>query len=303
MRVATGPGGGNRAATVRAALDAAFAQLEEAQLFYGHGTDNAWDEAVLLVLAACELPVEAGEEVLDRPVDAAAGERIDRWLEARIQRRTPLPYLIGRAWFAGLEFCCDERALVPRSPLGELVADGFAPWWTGAAPVRILDLCCGGGAIGIAAAVHNPAAQVLLADIDADALALARENVALHGVEPRVALRRSDLFEALDGERFDLILCNPPYVDAQDLAAMPPEYECEPAQGLDCARRILAEASKHLNEGGLLFLELGNSWEALDRELPKLAVTWLEFRDGGHGVLVLGRDELPAVAAALEGEA
>ena len=307
MRVATGPDSGNRGTTVRDALDDIFAQLERADLFYGHGTDNAWDEAVLLVLAACGLPVDAGDEVLDTPVGAAAHARVDRWLKARIRRRTPLPYLVGRAWFAGLEFRCDERALVPRSPLGELIADGFAPWWTGPPPAHVLDLCCGGGAIGIAAAVYSPDSRVVLADIAEDALALARENVELHGVGSRVAMVRSDLFAALHGRRFDLILSNPPYVDAPDLAAMPPEFLCEPTLGLEAghdglafARRILRDASAHLSEGGLLFLELGNSWEALDRKLSKLALTWLEFREGGHGVLVLRADELPVVAAALE---
>lgn len=287
-------------------LAGVHAALEGAPLCYGHGTDNAWDEAVQLVLAAAGLRVDAGEEVLGLRLAPAVRERIAAWVDARIIERTPLPYLTGQAWFAGLAFRCDARALVPRSPLAEVILADFAPWWQGAPPRRLLDLCCGGGAIGIAAAVHNPELVVTLADISRDALDLARDNVSDHAVAPRVTLVESDLFGALGDARFDVILCNPPYVDAADLAAMPREYAAEPAlglgsghDGLDHARYILATAAHHLDHGGLLFLELGNSWEALDRELATLPLTWLEFDNGGHGVLLLRRDELPAVAAAL----
>lgn len=288
------------------ALQSAATRLEAASLCFGHGTDNAWDEAVLLVLAACALPVDATDEVLERRIDAAQAERIERWLVQRIDQRIPLPYLIGRAWFAGLEFICDGRALVPRSPLAEVIQSDFAPWWTGDSPRQMLDLCCGGGAIGIAAAVRNPGAQVTLADISAEALALAGENLSLHGLGERVCCVESDLLDAVDVMPFDIILCNPPYVNGEDLAAMPAEYAAEPPlglgsgdDGLDLARRILCAAGAYLAPSGLLFLELGNSWTALDELLVSLPLTWLEFRSGGHGVLVIRGDELPAVARIL----
>ncbi len=292
--------------TVGAALEAVHGALNDADLAYGHGTDSAWDEAVQLVLCACELPMDSGDEVRLRPLQAEERSRIDRWCEARVSLRTPLPYLTGRAWFAGLEFICDPRALVPRSPLGELIDTAYAPWWSGPAPRRLLDLCCGGGAIGIAAAVYEPEASVTLADLDTRALSLAHENLAFHGLEGRVHTRQSDLFAALGGERFDVILSNPPYVNEEDLQGMPDEYRAEPAlglgsgkDGLDHARRILTGAADHLNPGGLLFLELGNSWVALDALLSQLPLTWVEFANGGHGVLVATAEELPAISQAL----
>jgi len=288
------------------ALGVIHAALDSADLCFGHGTDNAWDESVLLLLCACGLPVDSGDEVLGKPVDAGVWQTVREWTRARIEQRVPLPYLLGRAWFAGLEFKCDARALVPRSPLAELITADYGPWWSGAAPRSILDLCCGGGSIGVAAAVYSADSSVILADLDADALALAQENIDYHSVGNRVTALHSDLFEQLGARRFDIILCNPPYVDADDLAAMPDEYHREPPaglgsgrDGLDLTRRILRDASRHLSPGGLLFLELGNSWETLDGLLPDQALTWLEFSNGGHGVLLATADELPDIAAAL----
>lgn len=310
--VAIASGSGNRGAgtdagpTVGDALEATVARLEAAGLCFGHGTDSAWDEGVLLVLAACDLPVDAGDEVLAKSLSAASQARIAAWLDERIGKRVPLPYLLGRAWFAGLEFRCDRRALVPRSPLAEVIDDGFSPWWGGKRPRRVLDLCCGGGAIGIAAAVHHPDLDVILADIDTGALALAEENVALHGVGARVSLVKSDLFEQMPSGVFDIILCNPPYVDAADMAAMPPEFAAEPAlglaagtDGLDLVRRIFQRAPEWMRPHSLLFLEVGNSWVALDEALADQAPTWLQFRDGGHGVAVFTRDDLVAASRAL----
>ena len=302
--VATGQNGHNASAaeppvTLAGALERVSSRLDAAGLAFGHGTDNAWDEAVQLGLGALGLDPHSGDEVLEVPLEAADWQRIQSLADQRVEQRVPLAYLLGTGWFAGLEFLCDQRALVPRSPLAELIVEDYAPWWSGAPPDRILDLCCGGGCIGIAAACHAPQAQLVLADIDRDALALAQENVRRHAVGDRVAVRRSDLFDDLAGERFDLILCNPPYVDARDIAAMPAEYRHEPlhalaagGDGLDLALRILARASAHLSERGLLFLEVGNSWEALDALLPELAFTWLEFSAGGHGVLCISAAEL-----------
>lgn len=294
--------------TVGDALTALHACLQRADVFYGHGTDNAWDEAVLLLMCACAMPVDADEHVLDLPMDSAAWSVACVWIERRVRERVPLPYLVGRAWFAGIEFKCDERALVPRSPLGELIRNDYAPWWVGDAPRRLLDLCCGGGCIGIAAAIYLPELEVVLADIDRDALSLAQENIALHDVSARVATQESDVLAALRDQRFDIILSNPPYVDSPDLASMPPEYHAEPPlglgsgeDGLDITRRILRGAQAHLNPGGLLFVELGNSWEALDHALAGFPLTWIEFSEGGHGVLVLRAEELEAVVGHLDG--
>ena len=287
-------------------LDWVFGIFDASPLYFGHGTDSAWDEAVQLVLQAAELPIDSGDEVLAHYLNEAQRERIAQWTQRRVDERIPLPYLTGRAWFAGLAFHCDERALVPRSPLAELIVRDYQPWWAGAAPRRILDLCCGGGAIGIAAARYNELCEVVLADISADALALAQRNVALHEVGDRVHCVQGDLFEALSGKTFDLILTNPPYVDANDLAAMPPEYRVEPPlglgsghDGLDITRRILAKAATYLSEHGMLFLEVGNSWLALDELLKDQALSWLSFESGGHGVLAASAGELPAIAAAL----
>jgi len=299
--VATVSGANNAAAprTVGEALERVREALAAAPLYFGHGTDNAWDEAVQLVLAALRRSATGDRELLDEPLRATDWESVCELLARRVSERLPLPYLTGRAYFAGLEFICDGRALVPRSPLGELVAGDYAPWWQGSLPRRILDLCCGGGSIGIAAACHAPDASVILADIDADALALARENIALHDLGARVRCCASDLFAQLDPQTFDLILCNPPYVDAGDIAAMPAEFHAEPRRalaagddGLDLALRILAQASSWLTADGLLFLELGNSWEALDALCASLALTWVEFAHGGHGVLVAQGREL-----------
>ncbi len=286
-------------ATIGEALAVCEQHLLEADVHFGHGTDNAWDEAVQLVLAACELPADSDDSVTSLPVADGQWARIREWLARRVDEHIPLPYLTGRAWFAGLEFKCDERALVPRSPLAELIQAHYQPWYAGPSPARILDLCCGGGSIGIAAAVYQPGATVDLADIDAEALSLAAENVALHGLDTRVRCIQSDLFDALSGQRYDLILSNPPYVDASDLAAMPAEFHREPpgalgsgSDGLDITRRILARARDFLVESGLLVVEVGNSWEALEVAYDDVPFTWIEFSQGGHGVFVMSAQEL-----------
>ena len=288
------------------ALASAEQQLAMSPAVYGHGTDNPWDEAVQLVLSACGLPANSGREVLDMELTAAQRSRVGELLERRISERIPLPYLLGKAWFAGLEFICDSRALVPRSPLGELILDEFRPWYSGPPPTAILDLCCGGGCIGIAAAVYQAQARVDLLDLDEAALALAAENIALHGLQERVTTLQSDLFTALGAQRYDVILANPPYVDAADLASMPAEFRHEPAAGLGSGsdglmhtRRILAQAAAHLNEQGLLVVEVGNSWQALQQAYPDVPFSWLEFRNGGHGVFALTAAELQEYAASL----
>ena len=289
----------NQPQTVAQLLQFCSESLESSDVFFGHGTDNAWDEAVLMVLSVAELPLGSGEDVLPLSVGAEAVARLQELLRRRIMEHEPLPYLLGRAWFAGLEFLCDQRAIIPRSPIAELILHGFRPWYNGPAPGHILDLCCGGGCIGLAAAYQFPDARVDLLDVDSGALDLARENAEQLGLQGRVTLIESDLFETLADTRYDLILSNPPYVDAADLAAMPAEFHHEPkdalgsgADGLDLTRRILSCAHPFLAASGLLIVEVGNSWAALEQAYPKVPFTWVEFEHGGDGVFALTAQEL-----------
>ncbi len=298
-------------ATVGEALAYAAEALETSGACFGHGTDNPWDEAVQLVLAVAGLPVDADDSVLPLALDEPQLARLQALLRRRTDERVPLPYLLGRAWFAGLEFHCDERAIIPRSPIAELILTDFQPWYPGpSTPRRILDLCCGGGCIGLAVAHYFPEAAVDLADIDAGALELAAENAAALGLADRVRLFRSDLFSAIPAGRYDLILSNPPYVDAADLAAMPTEYHHEPERalgsgpdGLDLTRRILRDAGNFLAEAGLLVVEVGNSASALEHAFPRVPFTWLEFERGGHGVFALTAQEMEEYRASLRGQA
>jgi ribosomal protein L3 glutamine methyltransferase len=285
--------------TVGEALQYCSEVLENSAVYFGHGTDNAWDEAAQLVFYVAQLPLDADDSVLRQPLSNDAVARLLSFLDRRIEQNLPLPYLLRRAWFAGLEFFCDERAIIPRSPIAELILGEFQPWYSGTGPTRILDLCCGGGCIGLAVAHYFPDVHVDLLDIDSAALALAQENAVLLGLEDRVSIRQSDLFAALREERYDLILSNPPYVDAADLAGMPAEYHHEPARalgsgadGLDLTRRILRSAAAFLRDDGILIVEVGNSGPALEEAYPQVPFTWIEFEHGGEGVFTLTAREL-----------
>ncbi len=285
--------------TVAHALDYCEAVLGDAGLWFGHGTDNAWDEAAQLVLHCASLPASADESVLSERMSDEQVSLLIQLLERRIHDKVPLPYLTGKAWFAGLEFSCDQRALVPRSPIAELISTGFQPWYGRGEPSTALDLCCGGGSIGLAMACHLPQLRVDLADLSLEALALAEVNRQRLDLQSRTRVVQSDLFDALHGRKYDLIVSNPPYVDARDLEQMPAEYHHEPpmglgsgADGLNITRRLLREAGAFLNSGGLLVVEVGNSWEALESAFPELPFTWIEFEQGGHGVFALTRQEL-----------
>lgn len=286
--------------TLFQAIEFCAQTLADSGVFFGHGTDNPWDEAVQLVLFACGEPQTLSEEQAQRSLGTDELLTVQNLMRARVVEGKPLPYLTGRAYFAGLEFIADERALVPRSPIAELIEQQFSPWWL--APegeARILDLCCGGGSIGIACAAYIDNAFVDLADIDRDALALADENILYHGIADRVRTVYSDGLVELTNQRYDLIVCNPPYVNAQDLADMPREYRHEPAialgsgdDGLDFTRKLLAEVKHHLTPQGSLILEVGNSWPALEAAFPDLPFMWIELQRGGHGVCVLQADQL-----------
>jgi ribosomal protein L3 glutamine methyltransferase len=288
--------------TIRDYLRWAVSCMTRANVFFGHGTDNAWDEAVALVWHVAGLPFSAGETLYDARLAPHERRQILTLLRRRTEERMPLPYLTGEAWFAGLPFNVDERVIVPRSPVAELIEKGFEPWYTPAEDdaVTILDLCAGSGCIGIACAQYFPDALVDLVELSDDAIDIARSNIARHGVGERVRIVRSDLFSALQPQhQYSLIVSNPPYVDAPDMAQLPPEFHHEPRMslasgedGLDHARRILREAADYLAPGGLLVLEVGNSALALEQQYPQVPFTWVEFARGGDGVLVMTAEEL-----------
>ena len=282
--------------TVGQYVERTGAVFDEAELFYGHGTDNGYDEAVYLVFASLNIPFD-DPTAYARELSPQECQLLDSRVEARISKRTPVAYLVGQAWFGGLRFIADARALIPRSSLAEFIAGGCAPF-VAMPPSRILDLCCGGGCIGLFAAHQFPEAKVDLADLSDDALALAQENVALHNAAARVTTLQSDLFAALDG-CYDLILSNPPYVPLDEVLDLPTEYRHEPAlglvsedDGLAIPLKILREAPDYLTEDGVLVMEVGYSHEQLSQRLIEVPLLWLEFANGGEGVFAITRDEL-----------
>lgn len=290
--------------TIRDFLRWAASEFISAKLYYGHGTDNPWDEAEQLVLHAIHLAPPLGDEWLGATLLKSERERVVINVQRRIEERIPAAYITGQAWFAGLPYVVDERVLVPRSPISELIEKRFAPWLVNE-PQQILDLCTGSGCIGIACAHVFPDAYVQLSDISYDALAVAEENIQQHGMTERIFALQSDLFENLLGQRFDLIVSNPPYVDAEDMASLPDEFHAEPElglssgdDGLDFTRRLLQEAADFLTEEGVLVVEVGNSWPALEEAYPALPFIWVEFERGGHGVFVLTAQDLHNARAA-----
>lgn len=273
--------------------------LERAAVWFGHGTDNALDEAAELVFFAAGLQHENAARHYPEKLSQAQCDAVLELFRRRIDERVPAAYLTRRMWFAGLEFYVDERVLVPRSPIAELIERGFEPWVDAQRVQRVLDIGTGSGCIAIAAAVALPQAQVDAADVSADALAVTAINVARHGVQERVRALQSDVFDALEGQRYDVIVSNPPYVGAQEMSELPDEYRREPelglrggTDGLDIVRRILDGAHRHLNEGGVLIVEVGNSEVALVEAFPHIPFTWLEFERGGGGVFLLTEEEL-----------
>jgi len=286
-------------ATTGELIDWGTRRLDSAGLAFGHGTDNARDEAaalVLFVLQPGSYPEvhEPGQAV---PVELA--RRAIELIEERIRTRKPAAYLTREAWFAGLPFYVDERVLVPRSPLAELVENRFLPWVYPDRVSRILDLCSGSGCIACACAEAFPQAYIDAADVSADALAVAGMNIRRHGLGQRVTPVASDLFSGLAGRRYDIIVSNPPYVPRSELAGLPDEYRHEPAlglaagdDGLDAALGILRNARPHLTGGGILVVEVGYSQPALEAVLPDIPFTWLEFEYGGEGVFLLERAQL-----------
>ena len=278
----------------------AASQFEEHELCYGHGTDNALDEAASLVLQCLKLPHDLPAAYFDAVLTPEERAQVLRWIAKRRDERLPLPYISGQAWFAGMRFIADERALIPRSPFAELIADGFAPWIADT-PARILDMCTGGGSIAIGCAHVFPGTPVDGVDLSHDALAQAAENVTLHHLQDQVELLQGDLFEPCVGRCYDLIVSNPPYVSATEYAALPPEFAHEPRaaleapeQGLELVLRMLRQAPDHLSAGGVLVCEVGATAPALLEACPQLELSWPEFEHGGDGVFVVTREQLLA---------
>ncbi|MBK1646240.1 50S ribosomal protein L3 N(5)-glutamine methyltransferase [Thiocapsa imhoffii] len=274
-------------------------RFNAAGVYCGHGTDNAVDEAAQLVLSAVHLDPDIPAAFRECRLTPSERVRVCELVEQRIAERIPTAYLTGRAWFAGMEFQVTPDVLVPRSPIAELVEAGFEPWVDGDVVGRVLDLCCGSGCIGIAAAAQMPDVDVDLVDLSAAALEVARGNVAFHQLEDRIRVIESDLFNDLPNERYDVIVSNPPYVATAEFDTLPPEYHREPAMGLrggedglDLIVRILADAAAHLTDDGILILEVGSAAAELERRFPEVPFTWLEFERGGEGVVLITRQQL-----------
>jgi ribosomal protein L3 glutamine methyltransferase len=285
--------------TARELIEWGTRQLDNAGLAYGHGTDNAYDEAAALVLSALQLGLYPEADRLDAPVSAVNIHKAMQLIEMRISTRKPAAYLTGEAWFAGMPFYIDERVLVPRSPIAELIEHRFSPWIMAERVQHVLDLCTGSGCIACACAAAFPDARVDAADLSAEALAVARRNIRRHAMEQHVIPVESDVFAALGGRSYDIIVSNPPYVPYAAMPELPAEYHHEPAigliagkHGLDIVLRILKNAQYHLNEGGILVVEVGYSQPMLESVFPGIPFTWLEFAYGGEGVFLLERSQL-----------
>ena len=289
----------NELVTLQDFIRWAVSRFNESDIYFGHGTDNPWDEAVALCLHGLSLPRDISPDVQLARLTKSEKQNLVGLIGRRIEEHLPAAYITNQAWFAGLPFYVDERVLVPRSPIAELIERGFQPW-LGDAPVnRVLDMCTGSGCIAIALAYAFESAEVSAVDICQDALAVAEINIHEHGLSEQVLAMQSDLFDNLAGQQFDLIVSNPPYVDSEDLADMPKEYHHEPEiglgsgpDGLELTKRMLAQAPEFLSEEGLLVVEVGNSAVALMEQFPEVPFIWPEFERGGHGVFVINKAQL-----------
>lgn len=287
--------------TFRDFLRWSTSRFNEAGLFFGHGNEDAFNEASQLLLSSLHLPVDTLPDVfLDARLTQDEKRTLLIAIEKRIENRIPLPYLTNEAWFAGLPFFVDERVLIPRSPFAELIETQFQPWV--AAPdsiTRIIDMCTGSGCIAIALAMAFEQAEVTASDISSDALDVARVNRQKYGLEDQLTLLESDIWQKIStDEKYDLIISNPPYVGAEEMASLPEEYRHEPNSaleaddnGLALVTKILSGAVDHLTENGLIFIEVGNTDLAVDDKWPEIAFTWLELENGGHGIFMLDKDQ------------
>lgn len=273
--------------------------LVKYQVALGHGTDNAWDEAVSLILPLLHLPMDSDPQIISARLTCSEREHLANTVQRRIEARIPTSYLTNKAWFGGLEFFVDERVLVPRSPFAEFLQAGLPNWFDENGPSSILELCTGSGCIAILAALTYPDARVDALDISRDALAVAEKNRESYHLTKDLGLIESDLFAEVGDECYELIISNPPYVGAKELENLPEEYHHEPVlglaageEGLDIVIRILQEADQFLTDEGLLVVEVGNSDQALQAAFPSVPFLWLEFEEGGHGVFMLTATQL-----------
>ena len=285
--------------TPRALIHWGADRFRKAGLVFAHGTDNALDEAACLVMHALQIGYDQPDAVLDKEVTEADRLRVVQLLEQRVKSREPAAYLLHEAWFANLPFYVDERVLVPRSPIAELIDARFMPWVKPEQISRILDMCTGSGCIGIACAHAFPTATVDLTDLSCDALDVARENIRRHHMNDRVHALQSDIFAALHGRVYDIIVANPPYVPEEEMQQLAPEFGHEPSMGLlagsdglDIVVEILKHAARHLDKNGILVVEVGYTQELLVAQFPDVAFMWLEFEYGGSGVFMLDAAQL-----------
>lgn len=286
--------------TIRDWLRFTVSRFEASDIFFGHGTANAYDEAVWLVMRALHLPLDTVENFLDARLIEAERKHLAHLVERRITERVPTAYLLREAWLRGYKFYVDERVIVPRSFIAELLDDGLSPWIEYPEMVEsAADLCTGSGCLGILLADAFPNAEIDVVDISPDAIAVCNINIANYALQDRVHAVQSDMFAALQGRSYDLIISNPPYVDADSMATLPAEYRSEPQlalgsgeAGLDHTHTLLREAPKHLNDGGLLVVEIGHNRDALLDAYPQLPFTWLEVEAGNEFVFLLTKEQL-----------
>lgn len=276
-----------------------LSQANENELYYGHGTDNAWDDIFALVLGSLHLPVDVDSQLLNAQLSTVEKQHLVKQLARRIIDKVPVPYLTKKAYFCELPFYVDERALIPRSPIAELIKQQFSPWLIAERVERVLDLCTGSGCIAIACSYAFPDAIVDAVDISPEALAVAAINCDRHGLQDVVNLIESDCWTNVPKVRYDLIVSNPPYVGAEEMETLPAEYYHEPRlalettnNGLAIVEKILAKAHDYLTEDGILVVEVGNSEYALEEAFPDVPFTWLEFEHGGQGVFLLTHEQL-----------
>ena len=290
--------------TLRAVLRGAVTQFKRAGLTFGHGTHNARDEAVYLILHTLKLPLGELDPVLDRQLNPGELDAVNAILQRRVQERTPAAYLTREAWLGAFRFYVDERAIVPRSFIAELLRDGLAPWVAdGSRLGAMLDLCTGSGCLAVLAAHAFPNARIDAADLSAEALQVARRNVKDYALGKRIRLIQTDLFDRLAARRYDVILSNPPYVNAAAMRALPREYRREPRlalaggrDGLALVRRMLAQAADHLHTDGLLIVEIGHNRTTLENAYPRLPFTWLETSAGEDFVFMLRKEDLIGIS-------
>ena len=286
--------------TLRDWLRYSVSRFEEAGIFYGHGTANAYDEAAWLIMACLHLPHDTLENFLDAQLVDSEKKHLLHLIERRISERIPTAYLVREAWLKGYKFYVDERVIVPRSFIAELLENSLAPWIEFAEMVKsAADICTGSGCLGILLADAFPDASIDVVDISPDALAVANINIANYGLQERITAIQSDMFTALQGKSYDLIISNPPYVDAPSMALLPQEYRNEPQlalgsgnDGLDHTHTLLREAKNHLNDGGLLIVEIGHNRDALLAAYPDVPFTWLEVESGNEFVFLLSKEQL-----------